>query len=155
MVDVSDVLEDVMKMLYPLAQDSRVTLQAAMEPECRVLASRDDLYQVLFNLVENAIKYNVENGWVRVALSREESRVVILVEDSGIGIPEEDMPKIFDRFYRVDKARSREAGGTGLGLSIVRDTVLQHGGQIDVGARKGGGSWFRVTFPQAEEVPEE
>jgi signal transduction histidine kinase len=64
------------------------------------------------------------------------------------------MPKIFDRFYRVDKARSREAGGTGLGLSIVRDTVLQHEGQITVGARKGGGSWFRVIFPLAEEAEE-
>ena len=149
-VDLSEVLEDVMKMLYPLAQDSRVTLRAAMEPDCLVLASRDDLYQVLFNLVENAIKYNVENGWVRVSLSQEEAGVAVLVEDSGIGIPEEDLPKIFDRFYRVDKARSREAGGTGLGLSIVRDTVLGHGGQIDVGARKGGGSWFRVTFPAAE-----
>ena len=157
-VDVADVLEDVMKMLYPLAQDSRVTLQAEMEPDCRVLASRDDLYQVLFNLVENAVKYNVENGWVRVSLSQSAAdgpRVTILVEDSGIGIPEEDMPKIFDRFYRVDKARSREAGGTGLGLSIVRDVVTQHGGRITVGRREGGGSWFRVSFPQAEEEGQE
>lgn len=154
MVDLAAILEEVMKMLYPLAQDHRVTLQAAMEPDCVVVASRDDLHQVMFNLVENAIKYNIANGWVQVSLTREDASVVLLVEDSGIGIPPEDLPKIFDRFYRVDKARSREAGGTGLGLSIVRDTVLLHGGEVSAGERKGGGSWFRVSFAQANEGAE-
>ncbi|HIT56862.1 MAG TPA: two-component sensor histidine kinase, partial [Candidatus Galloscillospira stercoripullorum] len=98
--------------------------------------------------VENAIKYNRRGGFVRLTLRREGGGTAIAVEDNGIGIPEEDLPKIFDRFYRVDKARSRAAGGTGLGLSIVRDTARQHGGEVTASAREGGGSCFEVVFPR-------
>ena len=107
----------------------------------------DDLHQIIYNLTENAIKYNRPGGFVRVTLGGTEDECVLRVEDNGIGIPEEDMPRVFDRFYRVDKMRSRAAGGTGLGLSIVADTVRRRGGSIAVSARAGGGTCFTVRLP--------
>ena len=102
-------------------------------------------------LVENAVKYNVPDGSVWLRLHGDEKTVTLSVEDSGIGIPEEDRLNIFSRFYRVDKARSRASGGTGLGLSIVHDAVLAHGGSIAVGANKPQGSIFVVSFPRPDE----
>ena len=96
--------------------------------------------------MENAIKYNLPGGTVTVTLFLEGDAVCMRVEDTGVGIPEADLPKIFDRFYRVDKARSRAAGGTGLGLSIVRDTVRQHGGTITARRREPEGTCFEVRF---------
>ena len=150
-VDLSGVVREVLHMLHLLAGEKQVELVPRLGDDCLVEGSRDDLYQVIFNLVENGVKYNVTGGRVTVTTSRAEGRVVLRVEDTGIGIPEEELSKIFDRFYRVDKARSREAGGTGLGLSIVRDTVRQHGGDIQVGSMLGKGSWFQVTFPGCRE----
>lgn len=149
-VDLCQTAEKALRMLEPLAGSREISFETVFEPDCIVLAAEDDLYQVVFNLVENAIKYNCPQGLVRVLVGREENRVYLQVEDTGIGIPEVEREKIFDRFYRVDKARSRAAGGTGLGLSIVRDTVHLHGGWIGVGPRAGGGTWFRVTFPALE-----
>lgn len=150
-VDLQETAEQALRMLAPLAESRGIAFETEFTPGCVVLAAGDDLYQVVFNLVENAIKYNCPQGLVRVLTGREEERVFLRVEDTGIGIPEAEREKIFDRFYRVDKARSREAGGTGLGLSIVRDTVHLHGGWIGVGPRAGGGTWFQVTFPGAKE----
>ena len=99
------------------------------------------------NLVENAIKYNVEDGWVRVTLDADHRFFYIKVADSGIGIPEEFQSHVFERFYRVDKARSRETGGTGLGLAITRKVVLMHHGAIRVASREGEGSVFTVRIP--------
>ena len=104
--------------------------------------------ELVFNLVENAIKYNVPAGSVDIELRGDEQSVRLTVTDTGIGIPEEDRLNIFSRFYRVDKARSREAGGSGLGLSIVHDAVLAHGGSISVGQNKPQGSVFIVSFPR-------
>ena len=106
---------------------------------------------MIYNLTENAIKYNRPGGFVRVTLSGDEETCVLTVEDNGIGIPAEDMPRIFDRFYRVDKMRSRADGGTGLGLSIVSDTVRRRGGSISAHAREGGGSVFTVQLPRVRE----
>jgi len=151
-VALSAVVEKVAHMLRPLAEAVKVTLACSLDDPGLVLATEDDLYQVAFNLMENAIKYNLPGGRVDVKVSREGDRVVLSVSDTGVGIPEEDMPKIFDRFYRVDKARSRAAGGTGLGLSIARDTARLHGGDIFVSAREDGtGTCFRALFPQAKE----
>ena len=108
------------------------------------------MYQIIFNLVENAIKYNNSGGQVHVRLSREDDDVVIAVEDTGIGIPEDAVDHIFERFYRVDKARSRQAGGSGLGLSIVRELVLRNYGEISVSRRDQGGTCFTVRFPRFE-----
>lgn len=149
-VDLSVVVEKVAHMLRPLAEAVRITMNCALASDCILLANEDDLYQVAFNLMENAIKYNLPGGRVDVAVSREKDAVILTVSDTGVGIPTEDMPKIFDRFYRVDKARSRAAGGTGLGLAIARDTARLHGGQISVAAGDSGkGSCFRVVFPAA------
>ena len=150
-VDVAAVVEKVEHMLLPLAQERSISVEADLRPGCVVLATEDDLYQIAFNLMENAVKYNVTGGRVMVGLRSMGDLVLLTVEDTGVGIPEEDLPKIFDRFYRVDKARSRAAGGTGLGLSIVRDTARQHGGAVTVQRREEGGTCFQVAFPRWEE----
>ena len=147
-VDVKQVVLDTLTPLRPLAQEKQVSLETALEDGCRIRATEDDLFHIVFNLVENAVKYNVPGGAVRIALRGDEKQVTLAVSDTGIGIPEEDRANIFSRFYRVDKARSREAGGSGLGLSIVHDTVLALGGSIEVGQNTPQGSVFTVSFPR-------
>ncbi len=147
-VDVKQAVESTLTPLRPLAQEKQVTLETVLEEGCVVCATEDDLFHIIFNLVENAIKYNVPGGSVRIGLHGEENRVILSVSDTGIGIPEEDRENIFSRFYRVDKARSREAGGSGLGLSIVHDAVQAHGGSIHVGQNQPQGSTFTVSFPR-------
>ena len=153
-VDLKQAALDAIASLRPLAQEKRVRLRSELEEGCVVMGSRDDMARILFNLVENAIKYNVPEGSVLLRLYGREEQVRLSVEDTGIGIPEADRPYIFDRFYRVDKARSREAGGSGLGLSIVHDAVLAQGGSITVGQNKPQGSVFMLSFPRpsAEET---
>lgn len=151
-VAVAPVVERAVRMLHLVAQEQGVSLRCELRREQTVLAGGDDLHQIVYNLTENAIKYNHAGGFVRVILTGTETECVLIVEDDGIGIPEEDQPRIFDRFYRVDKMRSRAAGGTGLGLSIVADTVRRCGGSVAVSAREGGGSRFTVHLPAAEEA---
>ena len=151
-VDVGQVVEKVGHMLLPLAHSAQVELRYQLQPHCMVLATQDDLYQVAFNLMENAVKYNQPGGSVTVEVAREEYWITLTVQDTGVGIPEEDLLRVFDRFYRVDKARSRQAGGTGLGLSIARDTARLHGG--DIMAQRGPdgvGVRFTARFPRIVE----
>ena len=112
-----------------------------------MLGTRDEIQQVIYNLTDNAVKYSTSGGWVQVSLRSVEGFAELRVEDDGGGIPEEDLPRIFERFYRVDKARSRAAGGTGLGLAIVRDTVERRGGGVWAENRKEGGARFVVRWP--------
>lgn len=147
-VDLKQVALDTLSALAPLARDRRVSLDSRLDDGCVVMASREDMERVVFNLAENAVKYNVPNGSVTVRLSQDESSVHLSVEDTGIGIPEEDRLNIFTRFYRVDKARSRQSGGSGLGLSIVHDAVTACGGSIRVGNNRPQGSVFIVSFPR-------
>jgi len=102
---------------------------------------------VVTNLIDNALKFNKENGLVRIYAKKDDRTVKVTVEDSGIGIPAKDIPRIFERFYRVDKARSRDLGGTGLGLSIVKHIVELHGGTAGVESSEGFGSKFWFTLP--------
>ncbi len=146
-VDIKRVAEKTVHLLAPLAKDKNVTLFTDFAEGCIITAAQDDIYQIIFNLAENAIKYNSFGGNVFINLAASGENAVLTVEDTGIGIPEEDMPHVFSRFYRVDKARSREAGGSGLGLSIVHDAVKLHGGDISVEPRKTVGTRFIVTFP--------
>ncbi|MBE6935115.1 MAG: HAMP domain-containing histidine kinase [Ruminococcaceae bacterium] len=146
-VSVSYVAERAARMLQPLSEHYQVTITCEAEPDCLVLAEEDGMYQILFNLVENALKYNVPGGSVRVLSYLRDDKVTCIVDDTGIGIPEKDLPQIFDRFYRVDKARSRETGGTGLGLAIVQDTAAQYGGRVWAENRAQGGTRFTVEFP--------
>lgn len=145
--DVAQTVQRVLRMLKPLAETYRITLHSDCESGCNILSEEDDLYQVLFNLAENGIKYNRENGTLVVAAHKENGLICITVEDTGIGIPADAQAHIFERFYRVDKARSRKAGGAGLGLSIVHDMVLRNDGTITVEAAAQGGTRFTVTFP--------
>ena len=105
------------------------------------------LRQVVHNLLDNALKYTAGGGWVRVSTWQDQEQVGVKVEDTGSGIPERDLPNIFERFYRVEQARTREMGGTGLGLAIVKETVLTHGGRIWVESEEGKGSTFYFTLP--------
>ncbi len=146
-VDIKEVAQDTLRLLKPLAQARDVQLEYTLSDGCYIWATRDDIYQIIFNLVENGIKYNLPGGTVRLLLYTGEGQVHMVVDDTGIGIPQEDMPHIFSRFYRVDKARSREAGGSGLGLSIVHDTVVAYNGQVEVTPREPRGTRFSVTFP--------
>ena len=150
-VPVEEVAQRVTHMLRPLARAVEVDLRVKLEEGLTVRATRDDLYQILFNLMENAVKYNLPGGEITLAGKGEEAWAVLTVEDTGVGIPEEDIDRIFDRFYRVDKARSRAAGGTGLGLSIVRDTARRHGGDVTAHRREGKGTCFTVRLPIQKE----
>jgi two-component system phosphate regulon sensor histidine kinase PhoR len=113
-----------------------------------VVADEEAVHQILDNLIDNAIKYTPSGGWVRVDCQIREQGVELAVADSGIGIPRDDLPRVFERFYRVDKARSREMGGTGLGLSIVKHLIQSIGGQITVDSRLGEGTRFTVLLPR-------
>lgn len=151
MVNVTSVAKSALHMLKPLADQRGVTLMTDFQEDCRILSTEDDLYQIIFNLAENGIKYNLYGGSLTVSINDYEGEVRLIFEDTGIGIPEEDVPHVFERFYRVDKARSRELGGSGLGLSIVKDTVLEHGGQVEVATRVSGrGTRFTVSFPKCK-----
>ncbi len=150
-VDVGAVVRRVFSSLALVAEEGEIALEEDIMFRFQIFCTEDDLHQICYNLVENAIKYNGPGGRVKVSTCYRDNQALIEVEDSGVGIPEEDIPMIFNRFYRVDKARSRAAGGTGLGLSIVRDTVRRHGGWVDAVARPGGGTVFTVGFPRHEE----
>ena len=154
-MDPLPILEQVLRMMELIAEERGIALTYQAEEGCRILGSMDETRQIIYNLVDNAVKYNRDGGRVEVALKRQGEEVLLTVADEGVGIPEEELTKIFQRFYRVDKARSRAAGGTGLGLSIVRDTLEKRGGSISAANRPGGGAVFTVRWPQAEEGGEE
>ena len=152
LIRMGPTIRQVAKMLNPVAKKSGISLELNLDEDSTVLITRDDLSQIVFNLMENGIKYSGTDGFVHAAAAVEGDWVVLTVEDNGIGIPEEDLPHIFERFYRVDKMRSRAIGGTGLGLSIVKDTVENRGGRITAAARKGAsGTVFTVYLPRAQE----
>lgn len=154
-VSLVAVLEKIGTILYPLADARGIHIELNCSGANGIVyANADDTHQILFNLVENAVKYNVDYGQVWVTLREQADTVTVTVEDSGVGIPTDDAEKVFDRFYRVDKARSRAAGGTGLGLSIAQDLAHKHGGKIQVSAREGGGSCFTLTLPKWSEEGE-
>jgi two-component system phosphate regulon sensor histidine kinase PhoR len=150
-----DVLAaDAVSRLHPQAERQSVALDAAPAPAIMVTADGNRIMQVLTNLIENAIHFTPGGGRVDVAVRADGAEAVVSVSDTGRGIPADDLPRIFDRFYRVDRSRSREAGGTGLGLAIAKHIVEAHGGRIAVRSRLGRGSVFSFTLPlAAAEVP--
>ena len=137
----------VHRMLIPMARQADVTIRLDLEEDSPVLILEDDLYQIIFNLMENGIKYNIAGGILSVTLTREDDNAVLKVADTGMGIPEDAIGHIFERFYRVDKARSRQTGGSGLGLAIVRTIAQRNKGEIEVESVPDQGTTFTVTFP--------
>lgn len=154
--DLRSLVHETLDALEPLATERRVALEmdvAAGFPP--VLGDRARLQQVLANLVENGVKYNEPGGRVLVTARREEGGPLrVTVEDDGIGIPPEEVPRLTERFFRVDKSRSREQGGTGLGLAIVKHILEAHGQRLHVESRVGEGSTFEFTLPTAERAAE-
>lgn len=146
-VYMAPTVDRVVRMLTGIAEANKITIHTNVVQDSPILVIEDDLYQVVFNLVENGIKYNVPYGELFVTLDRQEDNAVIAVRDTGVGIPEESVGHVFERFYRVDKARSRKSGGSGLGLSIVRNMVERNGGQISLESKVGEGSVFTLMFP--------
>ena len=137
----------VARMLKSNAQKAGVTIHLELEQDSTILILEDDLYQIVFNLMENGIKYNQPGGSLTVTLHRQEDNVVLEVSDTGMGIPADAIDHVFERFYRVDKARSRQTGGSGLGLAIVRGIVHRNRGEITLESEPGKGTTFRVIFP--------
>jgi signal transduction histidine kinase len=135
------------RRLSVIADQAGIDVYLNMDTDTPILILEDDLYQIVYNLMENGMKYNVFGGSLTVTLSREEDNAILEVSDTGMGMPEEALDHIFERFYRVDKARSRQSGGSGLGLAIVRAIVERNRGEIHVTSQLGKGSTFRVSFP--------
>ena len=146
-MNIVEIVEMVIRRVKPIA-DKR-NIEIVFENFKPVTAEVDEvkMTMVITNLIENAVKYNVLDGWVKVSLNEDLSYFYLKVADSGIGIPEESQMQIFERFYRVDKARSRETGGTGLGLAITNTVVNLHKGEIKLYSKEGEGSTFTVRIP--------
>ena len=144
---MSPTIQRVERMLSGLAHRAEVTIELELQGDAPVLILEDDLYQIVFNLMENGIKYNIAGGKLTVKLTRDEENVRLTVSDTGMGIPVEAVGHIFERFYRVDKARSRQSGGSGLGLAIVRAIVERYRGEISVESVLEQGTTFTVSFP--------
>lgn len=149
-VDLTKLIVKIVKKLMPLAREKNIKLTFSYDtqkPHTEMMLDRDKIYEAIYNIVDNSIKYTNNGGNVRVTLLSDISKTTIEIEDDGIGIPKDDTAAIFDRFYRVDKARARETGGTGLGLSIAQDAVTMHGGHIEVISEEGEGSKFIIILP--------
>lgn len=153
--DIREIVQEVYDKLTPLAKNKDISL-SLNQPDTEVIlpVERDTLTEAVYNIADNSIKYTEPGGNVAISLSRDLGNVYIAVSDTGIGIPKEEVQKIFDRFYRVDKARARETGGTGLGLSIALDAVKLHNGHIEVKSEEAAGSRFTIALPYSEEKTE-
>jgi two-component system phosphate regulon sensor histidine kinase PhoR len=145
--DLTGIIIEVLSILAPEADKKGVTLRSNAANKIIVRVNRNRIKQLLINLIENAIKYNKENGSVLVKAVKSEGSLALSVEDTGIGIEEEHLSRIFERFYRVDKGRSRSMGGTGLGLSIVKHIVNLYDGNISVESEPGKGTKFTIQLP--------
>jgi len=148
-VSLGRLLQEERERLEQAATEGRIALSLRDEPTPSVRGSARDLSLLVRNLVDNAIRYTRPGGRVEVTLSGQGEEVVLSVADTGVGIPTRELPRIFERFYRVDRARSRETGGTGLGLSIVKHVIENHGGTVNVTSELGRGTCFEVRLPAA------
>lgn len=152
-VDLLDVARKAIDQAETNAESRRIDIELAAKDEVIVLGDREQLVMAVHNLIENAINYSPEGTHVAVEVKVNDSVAEVSVKDQGIGIKEEELERIFERFYRVDPARSRETGGTGLGLSIVKHVAQNHGGEVRVWSKVGLGSTFALRLPIAREVP--
>ena len=146
-VDLSAIVQRAVDVFAAAARERQVRVEVQDEKVPALLGDADGIERLVLNLLDNALKYNQPGGQVTLRLSHQDRQAVLEVSDTGIGIPPESVPRIFERFYRVDKGRARDEGGTGLGLAIVKHVVQSHGGQVDVESRMGKGTTFRVKLP--------
>ena len=146
-IDLSSIIDDVFEVMQNIAIEKNISLINNTGEKIIIKANRNRMKQMILNLVDNAVKYNVPNGSVTVSAENAGGKVIICVRDTGIGIPSQHIPRIFERFYRVDKGRSRSMGGTGLGLSIVKHIVNLYNGIIKVNSEVGKGTEFIIQLP--------
>jgi two-component system phosphate regulon sensor histidine kinase PhoR len=154
-VDLENLIEGLLPPFKLMAGEQKIELSSSLAEVEKVCGDQLKLRQLLVNLLTNAIRYTSAGGKVKLTVKNVEAGVEIAVADTGIGIPAEDIPRIFDRFYRADKARSRQYGGSGLGLSIVKSIVNSHEGTIKVDSVVGEGSVFKVILPAVKDLSEE
>lgn len=152
-VDLTALAGEIALALHPQAEEKQITITTPEQP-LLYYANREQMHQLFGNLMGNAVKYNKENGRVSVAIADREGMVEIIVADTGIGIPIDDQPRIFERFYRVDKGRSKRLGGTGLGLSIVKHIVTRYDGEILLDSQEGNGTHITIRLPKRPELTE-
>lgn len=141
------IMEDVMQIVSGKAEKKEMNIHLEMPSSLIIQADADRLIQVMVNLLSNAVNYSPSNTTVRITAKRQGQEAIIEVQDEGIGIPKSELPRLFERFYRVDRARNRESGGTGLGLAIVKHLVEAHGGHVEVESEVGVGTLFRIHLP--------
>lgn len=149
-INIKELLQGIVKSLSPLARKKNIQLTLKTNEDIYVLIDEDKIWEAIFNIVDNSIKYTPNNGSVTISMEKSDYNIIIMIEDNGIGISDNEINKIFDRFYRIDKARARETGGTGLGLSIALSAVKLHGGEIQVESQVGRGSKFKIIIPYLE-----
>lgn len=146
-IDINELLEVILKRVIPIANSRGIEITYESYREVKADVDEVKLSLALTNIIENAVKYNVDNGWVKVTLNADHKNFYIKVVDSGVGIPDDCKEQVFERFYRVDKARSRDTGGTGLGLAITKNVILMHKGTIKLYSESGEGSTFTIKIP--------
>lgn len=148
MVSIGEIVAEVYEKLMPLAENKEIEfLLSKSDEDVLVPVDRDSITEAIYNIADNSIKYTENGGTVKIELMRDLGNILIRITDTGIGIPKDEIQKVFDRFYRVDKARARDTGGTGLGLSIAMDAVKLHGGYIEVSSEEEKGSVFTIVLP--------
>ncbi len=147
-VDLDIIASSICKEMSIIADEKEIKIEYKKSSSpVSIVADKDEIEKLLMNLIRNAIKYNKKGGWIKVSTELKNERALLKVQDSGIGIPEKELPNIFERFYRVDKSRTRKEGGSGLGLAICKHIVENHGGKITVESKVGEGSIFTVILP--------
>jgi two-component system sensor histidine kinase SenX3 len=154
-VRIDEIAREETGRFRSAAQEAGLTLELDVGPTATVRGSARDLSLLVRNLVDNAIRWTRRGGSVQVRVGSDDGEIRLKVSDTGIGIPSRDLSRIFERFYRVDRARSRDTGGTGLGLAIVRHVAENHGGSVRVESELGRGTTFEVRLPAVESVPTE
>ena len=147
LTNINEIVLSIAKSLYPLAEKKNIHFTCEVQGDIYILLDKDRIWESIYNIADNSIKYTPEGGEVSLSLTKDETNAIITIQDNGIGIAPEEQHMIFDRFYRVDKARARDTGGTGLGLAIALSGVELHGGNIEVESEEGQGSLFRIILP--------
>jgi two-component system phosphate regulon sensor histidine kinase PhoR len=148
-ISLNTIVEQAVRQFEGKAKEANIKFSLDLgDKDFQMIGDDDRLTQVFINLIDNSIKYSPEGGTIFISLDEDEDNVYAEVRDTGMGIAEEELPHLFERFYRVEKARSRKYGGTGLGLSIVQAIVADHGGKIDVKSKLNQGTSFKITFPK-------